>query len=130
MRPRVWGTAHVGLREATLDTDTTVQAVYGRQMGARQGYSPQPRGKKSDQPILTFLTETREYLGGGLRQGERPHGKQTAAHLDNLCAALPGNRGELLCAGGFRILLLGGCRDGFPARVPVGAAGREDVGGW
>src|SRR6266567_1815352 len=34
MRQRVWQAAHVGLKEVTLDTDTTVQTVYGRQMGA------------------------------------------------------------------------------------------------
>jgi hypothetical protein len=57
------------LKEVTLDTDTTVQTVYGRQMGARKGYNPQHRGKKSYQPILTFLAETREYVGGELRKG-------------------------------------------------------------
>ena len=49
MRQRVWEAAHVGLKEVTLDTDTTVQTVYGRQMGARKGYNPKHRGKKSYQ---------------------------------------------------------------------------------
>ena len=89
MRQRVWEAAHVELKEVTLDTDTTVQTVYGRQMGARKGYNPQHRGKKSYQPILTFLAETREYVGGELRKGDRPTGKQIAAHLDSVCAALP-----------------------------------------
>jgi hypothetical protein len=68
MRQRVWEAAHVGLQEVTLDTDTTVHTVYGRQMGARKGYNPQHKGKKSFQPILTFLAETREYVGGELRK--------------------------------------------------------------
>ena len=89
MRQRVWEAAHVGLQEVTLDTDTTVQTVYGRQMGARKGYNPQHRGKKSFQPILTFLAETREFIGGELRKGERPTGKQIAAHLQSVFAALP-----------------------------------------
>jgi Transposase DDE domain group 1 len=89
MRQRVWEAAHVALKEITLDTDTTVQTVYGRQMGARKGYNPQHRGKRSYQPILTFLAETREYIGGELRKGERPTGKQIAAHLDSVFAALP-----------------------------------------
>jgi hypothetical protein len=89
MRQRVWEAAHVGLTEVTLDTDTTVQTVYGRQMGARKGYNPKHRGKKSYQPILTFLAETREYVGGELRKGDRPTGKQIAAHLESVCAALP-----------------------------------------
>jgi hypothetical protein len=89
MRQRVWEAANVGLKEVTLDTDTTVQTVYGRQMGARKGYNPKHRGKKSYQPILTFLGETREYIAGELRQGDRPTGKQIAAHLDSVFAALP-----------------------------------------
>src|SRR6266481_6387192 len=89
MRQRVWEAAHVGLKEVTLDTDTTVQTVYGRQMGARKGYNPKHRGKKSYQPILTFLAETREYLGGELRKGDRPTGKQIATHLEGVFAALP-----------------------------------------
>src|SRR5260370_9796386 len=89
MRQRVWEAAHVELKQVTLDTDTTVQTVYGRQMGARKGYNPQHRGKKSYQPILTFLAETREYVGGELRKGDRPTGKQIAQHLDGVFAALP-----------------------------------------
>src|SRR5438132_11270744 len=58
-------------------------------MGARKGYNPKHRGKKSYQPILTFLAETREYLGGELRKGDRPTGKQIAAHLESVFAALP-----------------------------------------
>ena len=90
MRQRVWEAAHVALKEVTLDTDTTVQTVYGRRkMGARKGYNPKHRGKKSYQPILTFLAETREYISGELRKGERPTGKQIAAHLDHVFAVLP-----------------------------------------
>ncbi len=89
MRQRVWEAAHVGLQEVTLDTDTTVHTVYGRQMGARKGYNPQHRGKRSDQPILTFLAETREYVGGELRKGDRPTGRQIAQHLESVLAALP-----------------------------------------
>jgi hypothetical protein len=90
MRQRVWEAAHVELKEVTLDTDTTVHTVYGRRkMGARKGYNPKHRGKKSYQPILTFLAETREYISGELRRGERPTGKQIAAHLDQVFTVLP-----------------------------------------
>ena len=89
MRQRVWAAAHVGLQEVTLDTDTTVHTVYGRQMGARKGYNPQHKGKKSFQPILTFLAETREYVSGELRKGDWPTGQQIAQHLASVLAALP-----------------------------------------
>jgi hypothetical protein len=89
MRQRVWEAAHVELREVTLDTDTTVQTVYGRHMGARKGYNPKHRGKKSYQPILTFVAETREYISGELRKGVSVSGKQITVHLDSVFRALP-----------------------------------------
>ena len=69
LRERVWAAAHVKLETVTLDTDTTVHTLYGRQMGGRKSYNPKNKGKRSYQPILTFLAETREYLMGGLRGG-------------------------------------------------------------
>ena len=67
LRQRVWDAANVKLTEVTLDTDTTVQTLYGSQMGGRVSYNPKNKGKRSYQPILTFVAETREYAGGGLR---------------------------------------------------------------
>ena len=89
MRERVWAAANVKLEVVTLDTDTTVHTVYGQQMGARKGYNPKNRGKKSYQPMLTFIAETREYVWGGLRNGDRPSRKQIYVHLGNVMQALP-----------------------------------------
>jgi Transposase DDE domain group 1 len=89
MRQRVWEAAHVDLSVVTLDTDTTVHTLYGQQMGGRKSYNPKNRGKKSYQPMLTFLAETREYLAGELRNGDRPTGKQIAQHLKEAFASLP-----------------------------------------
>ena len=89
MRNRVWAAANVRLTEVTLDTDTTVHTVFGDQMGARKGYNPKNRGKKSFQPILTFLAETREYVGGELLKGDKPSGARIAKHLESVFAALP-----------------------------------------
>src|ERR1700676_650316 len=50
---------------------------------------PKNKGKKSYQPILTFLAETREYVWGELRNGDRPDGKQIARHLGEVFASLP-----------------------------------------
>jgi DDE family transposase len=89
LRERVWEAAHVQLTAVTLDTDTTVHTVFGNQMGGRKSYNPKNRGKKSFQPILTFLAETREYVAGELRNGDRPTGAQIARHLESVFAALP-----------------------------------------
>jgi hypothetical protein len=77
------------LSAVVLDTDTTVHTLFGDQMGARKGYNPKNKGKKSLQPILTFLAETKEYVAGELRNGDRPTGKQIAAHLQKVFAAVP-----------------------------------------
>jgi hypothetical protein len=89
LRERVWQAANVKLETVTLDTDTTVHTLYGRQMGGRKSYNPKNKGKKSYQPLLTFLAETREYLAGELRNGDRRTGQQIAAHLRAVQAALP-----------------------------------------
>ena len=89
LRERVWEAANVRLPSITLDTDTTVHTLYGRQMGARKSYNPKNKGKKSYQPILTFIAETREYIGGELRNGDRPTGAQIARHLEAVFAAVP-----------------------------------------
>jgi hypothetical protein len=89
MRARVWEAAHIQLAAVTLDTDTTVHTLFGHQMGGRKSYNPKNKGKKSYQPILTFLAETREYISGELRNGDRPTGTQIAHHLESVFAALP-----------------------------------------
>jgi hypothetical protein len=89
MRERVWAAANVKLEVVTIDTDTTVHTLYGRQMGGRKSYNPKNKGKKSYQPMLTFVAETREYIWGELRNGDRPTGKQIGDHIRNVCAALP-----------------------------------------
>jgi len=58
-------------------------------MGGRKSYNPKNKGKKSYQPILTFIAETREYLWGGLRNGDRPSGKEIARHIGDAVRALP-----------------------------------------
>ena len=89
MRQRVWEAANVKLTSVTFDTDTTVHTIYGKQMGARKGYNPKNKGKKSFQPILTFLAETREFVAGELRNGDRPTGTQIAKHLEYVMTTVP-----------------------------------------
>ena len=89
MRQRVWEAANVKLDVVTIDTDTTVHTLYGTQMGARKSYNPKNKGKLSYQPMLTFIAETREYLRGELRNGDRPTGKQIQDHLRSAIRSLP-----------------------------------------
>ena len=88
-RERVWAAAHVGLTSITLDTNHHRAHALWPADGGPQGYNPKNKGKKSYQPILTFIAETHEYVGGELRSGDRPDGKQIARHLRSVIAALP-----------------------------------------
>src|SRR5258708_1615377 len=89
LRERVWHAANVQLPSITLYTDTTVHTLYGRQMGARKSYNPKNKGKKSYQPILTFVAETREYIGGGVRNRDRPPGGPDRPHPPARFSPLP-----------------------------------------
>jgi hypothetical protein len=89
MREAVWEAGNVQLKSATIDTDTTVHTLYGKQMGARRSYNPKNKGKKSYQPILSFLAETREFVAGELRNGDRPTGQQIGRHLQEVFQSLP-----------------------------------------
>ena len=89
LREAVWAAGNIALTVVTIDTDTTVHTLYGKQMGARKSYNPKNRGKKSYQPILSFIAETREFIGGELHNGDRPTGKQIARHLQEVFQAMP-----------------------------------------
>ena len=108
MRERVWAAANVQLYTATLDTDTTVHTLYGNQMGARKSYNPKNKGKKSYQPMLTFIAETREYLSGGSAQRGPSFGKgDRAAHRRGSQGVAVGGEANS-GPGGFGFPLLGG----------------------
>jgi hypothetical protein len=89
MRERAWAAANVQLDQVTVDTDTTVHRLFGKQMGGRKSYNPKNRGKKSYQPILSFIAETREYAAGSLHNGDRLNGKEIADHLKDVAKGLP-----------------------------------------
>ncbi len=89
MRKRVWAAVDVRLNLVTVDTDTTVHTLFGNQMGGRKGYNPKNKGKKSYQPILSFIAETREYAAGALRTGDRFDGREIAEHLECVGKSLP-----------------------------------------
>ena len=89
MIERAWQGAKVEMDRVTVDTDTTVNTVYGRQQGARRSYNPKNRGKRSYQPILSFIAETGEFIAGRQRHGDNPTGEEISKHLDEVFVSLP-----------------------------------------
>ena len=130
LRERAWAAANVRLTTVTLDTDTTVHTLYGQQMGGRKSYNPKNKGKRSYQPILTFLAETREYLMGGLHNGDRPTGKEIAAHLESAFQALPGQCEADLGAGPIPAFIAGKRWQPTNKRIVSSSSWRARPGDW
>jgi len=138
MRERVWAAANVRLTVATLDTDTTVHTIYGRQMGGRKSYNPKNKGKKSFQPRPRGHPDLSGRDAGVHRrriaQWGPAHGQRSGRAFASSLQGSAGVRARDLRAGGAqrapRVLLLG--RRGRPAqraprtRLPVRYRGAQD----
>ncbi len=59
------------LAKLTLDMDSHVKTVYGNQQRANVGYNPKKPGRKSYHPLLCFIGETRDFLLGKFRPGNK-----------------------------------------------------------
>ena len=68
LRRKVWNKKWFG--RITLDLDSTVRGVLGKQEGAHKGYHPEKKGQKSYHPLLCFIAETRECLHNWFRSGD------------------------------------------------------------
>jgi hypothetical protein len=78
-------------KRLTLDLDSHVITVFGKQHRANKGYNPKKRGRKSYHPLLCFIGETRDYLGGILRPGNSTDANQARSFLTLMLRKLPFN---------------------------------------
>jgi len=76
-------------KSITLDLDSHVTPVYGNQQRAGLGYNPKKKGRKSYHPLLCFLGETRDYLGGLFRSGKHHTSYHAVSFLKALIKRLP-----------------------------------------
>ena len=93
---RVWEAGQLRLERVHVDTDSTVNTVYGEQMGGRKAYNPGKKGKKSVQPLLSFVAETGECLRGKLHNGYTPTGEQMAEHITAALRSVPASVSEVV----------------------------------
>jgi hypothetical protein len=56
-------------REFTLDADSTVKTVYGKQQGAAKGYNPEKKGGNAYHPLMVFVTEKKWLIHSWFRTG-------------------------------------------------------------
>lgn len=78
-----------GYARLTMDLDSHVKTVYGNQQRAKVGYNPKKRGRKSFHPLLCFIGETRDFLWGRFRPGDRNSAQGAPSFLRECLARLP-----------------------------------------
>jgi hypothetical protein len=78
-----------GYEGITLDFDSYVRTVYGNQQRAKVGYNPKKRGRKSFHPLFCFIGETRDFLWGRFRPGNRYSGQGAKGFLRECLKMLP-----------------------------------------
>jgi len=76
-------------KSITLDLDSHVMPVYGNQQRAAFGYNPKKRGRKSYHPLLCFIGETRDYIGGLFRSGRHHSSYNAILFLKKIIKRLP-----------------------------------------
>lgn len=57
------------LTAITIDCDSTVETVYGKQQGAAKGYNPDKKGAYSYHPLLAFVSELKIVVNNRFRTG-------------------------------------------------------------
>lgn len=87
------------------DLDSVVFTVYGHQQGARVGYNPKKRGRRSYHPLLCFEATQRQFWHGSLRPGDAS-ANTGAVHfmgrcLDKVSAGWPRARIRVRADSGF-----------------------------
>jgi len=77
------------LKSITLDLDSHVTPVYGTQQRAGLGYNPKKKGRKSYHPLLCFIGQTRDYIGGLFRSGKHHTSYHAVKFLKGMIKKLP-----------------------------------------
>jgi len=72
-----------------LDLDSVVVTLYGHQQGARVGYNPKKKGRRSYHPLLCFEAHRHEFWHGSLRPGDAAASSGVVAFLERGLAKVP-----------------------------------------
>lgn len=82
----------------TLDMDSTVMTRYGEQQGAKVGYNPAKRGRKSHHPLMAFVAECRMVANVWLRPGNTGAANNCLSFVCETLSHLEGKKIGLLRA--------------------------------
>jgi hypothetical protein len=72
-----------------FDLDAVVLTLYGHQQGARVGYNPKKRGRRSYHPLLCFEAQRQEFWHGSLRPGNAASNTGVVHFLRRCVAKVP-----------------------------------------
>ena len=72
-----------------FDLDSVVVTVYGKQQGARLGYNPKKKGRRSYHPLLCFESTRHEFWHGSLRPGDTSANTGVFFFMKRCMAKLP-----------------------------------------
>jgi hypothetical protein len=76
----------------TFDLDSVVLVIYGHAEGARVGYNPKKRGRRSYHPLLCFEAHRQEFWHGSLRPGNTVAATGAVPFLQVCLAKVPAGR--------------------------------------
>lgn len=65
-----WFIQSLNINHFTLDIDSSVITRYGEQQGAKRGYNPKKKGRKSHHPIIAFINDIKMVVNFWLRSGD------------------------------------------------------------
>jgi len=72
-----------------FDVDSVVLVIYGKHQGARVGYNPKKKGRRSYHPLFCFESNFQEFWHGSLRPGNTGSSSGAIAFLKACLAKVP-----------------------------------------
>jgi hypothetical protein len=84
-----WFVAAAPRTTLTFDLDSVVLTVYGQQQGARIGYNPKKKGRRSYHPLLCFESHGQEFWHGSFRPGNTVAKSGAVPFLERCLAKAP-----------------------------------------
>jgi hypothetical protein len=84
-----WFGVPVAPSSLVFDLDSVVVTVYGKQQGARLGYNPKKKGRRSYHPLLCFEATRQEFWHGSLRPGDTSANTGVVHFFKRCMAKLP-----------------------------------------
>ncbi len=94
LRQKVWDKKSQS--NVTIDIDSTVRGVYGKQEGTEKGFNSKKKGQRSYHPLLAFIAETKECLHSWFRSGSAYTSNNCAEFLKECFALMPKQIKEVL----------------------------------